>query len=142
MPTLKTEILNSVIEISFQEKEKEKLLKVINNFNERINDFKEFETKISNSKIFYLAALKAEDQIEEFKSILKLKEKELSNLNDQKNKLNSLIKEIIFLKDEIEKLNSKNLMLENINSKAINEMINMQDKLDKINKMILYKKND
>ena len=54
MPILKTEILGSIIEIDYQEAEKEKLLKIIKRFNSRISEFKEVYNKISDSKIIFL----------------------------------------------------------------------------------------
>ena len=39
MPILKTEILGSLIEINYEESEKDKLRKVIEKFNERLLDF-------------------------------------------------------------------------------------------------------
>ena len=63
MPTLKTEILGSIIDINYEESEKEKLIKIIEKFNDRLLDFDNLRGKISDKKILVLAALKAEDQI-------------------------------------------------------------------------------
>ena len=63
MPTLKTEILGSPIEINYEESEKDKLIKIIEKFNDRLLDFENLRGKISDKKILILAALKAEDQI-------------------------------------------------------------------------------
>ena len=81
MPTLKTEILGSLIEINYEESEKDKLRKVIEKFNERLLDFENLRGKISDKKILILAALKAEDQI--IDSSL-TKEKETEIINNQK----------------------------------------------------------
>ena len=40
MPTLKIEILGSLIEINYEEAEKDKLIKIIEKFNDRLLDFK------------------------------------------------------------------------------------------------------
>ena len=64
MPILKTDILGSVIEINFQEKEKKKLHRIINKFKARLEEFKDLEGKVTGSKIIFLSALKAEDEIE------------------------------------------------------------------------------
>jgi len=40
MPTLKTEILGSIIEINYQEAEKEKLERLISKLRKRISEFK------------------------------------------------------------------------------------------------------
>ena len=63
MPILKTEVLGSLIEINYQEGEKEKLQRIIAQFNNRISEFNKFKGKISDSKILFLASLKAEDKI-------------------------------------------------------------------------------
>ena len=63
MPILKTEVLGSLIEINYLEGEKDKLQRIILQFNNRISEFNKFKGKISDSKILFLAALKAEDKI-------------------------------------------------------------------------------
>jgi len=126
MPKIKIEILGSNIEISFQEDERKKLLTIIESFKERIDEFKDFAGKVSNSKIIFLAALKAEDQI---KDLLNSKNKLINNhknlLENQKN----LNKEIDKLKDENNLLNKKNEDLERIQILSI-------EKIDLIEKKI------
>ena len=95
MPTLKTEILGSIIEINYQEAEKEKLERLISKLRERISEFNHNAGQISDSKIIFLAALKAEDQLEEIENLLEKKDKEKKISNDQKNIINNLTKEII-----------------------------------------------
>ena len=56
MPKLKTEILGSQIEINYEEGEKDKLNKIIESFNKRLLDFRDLEGKVSDNKIFFLAA--------------------------------------------------------------------------------------
>ncbi len=90
MPTLKTEILGSFIEINYDNAEKNKLKKIIEKFNNRLLDFKNLEGKVSDNKILFLAALKAEDEIYDFtyesKSSLKKVEdiykKQIEKIND------------------------------------------------------------
>jgi len=137
MPILKTEILGSIIEISFQEKEKEKLLKIISRFKKRLKEFENIEGKINNSKIIFFAALKAEDQIEELENLLKLRDKEKVNVEDQKIQLSNLTKEIVLLKDKIIALNKKNSLLEITNSKATDAIENIEEKLERIHNNIL-----
>ena len=85
MPTLKTEILGSPIEINYEESEKDKLIKIVERFNDRLLDFDNLRGKISDKKILILAALKAEDQIID-KTLTKEKEEE--NINNQKKAIN------------------------------------------------------
>ena len=85
MPTLKTEILGSPIEINYEESEKDKLIKIVERFNDRLLDFDNLRGKISDKKILILAALKAEDQIIE-KNLTKEKEAEI--INNKKKEIN------------------------------------------------------
>ena len=73
MPTLKTEILGSIIEINYQKAEKEKLIRLIDRLSRRISEFNHNIGKISDSRIIFLAALKAEDQLEEIEYLLEKK---------------------------------------------------------------------
>ena len=142
MPILKTEILGSVIEIDYREEEKEKLIKIINRFKSRIEEFKEVYNKISDSKIIFLAALKAEDEIEEKKKINNFDNQNLKKNDFNVSSIDKLTREIVSLKDELDKLNKKNHLLEEINSKAVNEIDNIKNKIDKINNKILSKNNE
>ena len=95
MPTLKTEILGSPIEINYEESEKDKLIKIIEKFNDRLLDFENLRGKISDKKILILAALKAEDQIID-RSLTKEKETEI--LNNKKKEINiNDIRQIIWI---------------------------------------------
>ena len=66
MPRIKIEILGSKIEINYQENEYSKLLYLIENFKKRLNNFKN-DGRISTNTILVLSALKAEDELEDFK---------------------------------------------------------------------------
>ena len=103
MPTLKTEILGSPIEISYEESEKEKLIKIVERFNDRLLDFDNLRGKVSDKKILILAALKAEDQIIE-KNLTKEKEEEIINNKKKEININDITQEIIQLKDIVTKL--------------------------------------
>ena len=137
MPTLKIEILGSIIEINYQEVEKEKLERLIDRFNERIREFNHNIGQISDSKVIFLAALKAEDHIEEIEKLLEKKDKEININDDQKNIINNLTKEIISLKDQINKLESNKSIYEDINIKAFNTINTIEVQLDKIQHKIL-----
>ncbi|SVA74276.1 uncharacterized protein METZ01_LOCUS127130, partial [marine metagenome] len=104
MPTLKTEILGSPIEINYEESEKDKLIKIIEKFNDRLLDFENLRGKISDKKILILAALKAEDQIID-RSLRKEKETEIINKQKKEININDITQEIIQLKDIESKLN-------------------------------------
>ena len=137
MPTLKTEILGSIIEINYQEAEKEKLERLISKLRGRISEFNHNIGQISDSKIIFLAALKAEDHLEEIGNLLEKKDKEKKISNDQKNIINNLTKEIISLKDQISKLESHKSSYEEIDFKTLKNINTIEDHLDKILNKIL-----
>jgi len=137
MPTLKTEILGSIIEINYQEAEKEKLERLISKLRGRISEFNHNIGQISDSKIILLAALKAEDHLEEIENLLEKKDKEKKISNDQKNIINNLTKEIITLKDQISKLESHKSSYEEIDFKTLKNINTIEDHLDKILHKIL-----
>lgn len=137
MPTLKTEILGSIIEINYQEAEKEKLERLISKLRGRISEFNHNIGQISDSKIIFLAALKAEDHLEEIENFLEKKDKEKKISNDQKNIINNLTKEIISLKDQISKLESHKSSYEEIDFKTLKNINTIEDHLDKVLHKIL-----
>jgi cell division protein ZapA (FtsZ GTPase activity inhibitor) len=137
MPTLKTEILGSIIEINYQEAEKEKLERLISKLRGRISEFNHNIGQISDSKIIFLAALKAEDHLEEIENLLEIKDKEKKISNDQKNIINNLTKEIISLKDQISKLESHKSSYEEIDFKTLKNINTIEEHLDKILHKIL-----
>ena len=137
MPTLKTEILGSIIEINYQEAEKEKLERLISKLRRRISEFNHNIGQISDSKIIFLAALKVEDHLEEIENLLEKKDKEKKISNDQKNIINNLTKEIISLKDQIRKLESHKSSYEEIDFKTLKNINTIEDHLDKILHKIL-----
>ena len=137
MPTLKTEILGSIIEINYQEAEKEKLERLISKLRGRISEFNHNIGQISDSKIIFLAALKAEDHLEEIENLLEKKDKEKKISNDQKNIINNLTKEIITLKNQISKLETHKSSYEEIDFKTLKNINTIEDHLDKILHKIL-----
>ena len=137
MPTLKTEILGSIIDINYQEAEKEKLERLISKLSRRISEFNHNIGQISDSKIIFLAALKAEDHLEEIENLLEKKDKEKKINDDQKNIINNLTKEIISLKDQISKLESHKSSYEEIDFKTLKNINTIEDHLDKILHKIL-----
>ena len=141
MPTLKTEILGSSIEINYEESEKEKLIKIIEKFNDRLLDFENLRGKISDNKILILAALKAEDQIIE-KSLAKEKETEIIDNQKKEININDITQEIVRLKDIEKKLNIENSKLKNLISKAFNELDKMEKNIIDLTDKIISQSND
>ena len=107
MPILKTEILGTVIEISYEKNEYDKLNNLIEKFKIRLSQFPN-DGRASSNQILFLAALKTEDELEtmEKKINVDANEKDLQNKNIVIENLN---KEIILLKKELEKIQSSNI---------------------------------
>ena len=141
MPTLKTEILGSSIEINYEESEKDKLIKIIEKFNDRLLDFENLRGKISDKKILILAALKAEDQIID-RSLTKEKETEIINNQKKAININDITQEIIQLKDIESKLNIENSKLKNLISKAFSELDKMEKNIIDLTDKIISQSND
>jgi len=141
MPTLKTEILGSPIEINYEESEKNKLIKIIEKFNDRLLDFDNLRGKISDKKILILAALKAEDQIID-RSLTKKKETEIVNNQKKAINVNDITQKIIQLKDIERKLNIENSELKNLISKAFSELDKMEKKIIDLADKIISQSND
>ena len=137
MPIIETEIFGSKIEINYKKEEKEKLVILIDNFKNRLSEFSDLQGKVTDNKILFLAALKAEDSNYDLKEKLnfEIKEKQVSLLNNSK--LDDKIKEIIILKDSIIELKKRNQNLEDINKRAFDEIDEINNKLSSlINKVI------
>ena len=141
MPTLKTEILGSLIEINYEYSEKDKLEKIIEKFNDRLLDFENLRGKISDKKILILAALKAEDQIID-KTLTKEKEEEIINNQKKAININDITQEIIQLKDIESKLNVENSKLKNLISKAFSELDKMEKNIIDLTDKIVSQSND
>ena len=141
MPTLKTEILGSPIEINYEESEKDKLIKIVERFNDRLLDFDNLRGKISDKKILILAALKAEDQIIE-KNLTKEKEEEIINNKKKEININDITQEIIQLKDIESKLSDENSKLKNLISKAFRELDKMEKNIIDLTDKIISQSND
>ena len=141
MPTLKTEILGSLIEINYQNSEKDKLMQIIEKFNNRLLDFENLRGKISDKKILILAALKAEDQIID-KTLTKEKEEEIINNQKKAININDITQEIIQLKDIKNKLSIENNDLKNLISKAFSELDNMEKNIIDLTDKIISQSND
>ena len=141
MPTLKTEILGSPIEINYEESEKDKLIKIVERFNDRLLDFDNLRGKISDKKILILAALKAEDQIIE-KNLTKEKEEEIINNKKKEININDITQEIIQLKDIESKLSDENSKLKNLITKAFSELDKMEKNIIDLTDKIISQSND
>ena len=139
MPNLKTNILGTQIEINFNKNEQDRLHKLIENFKIRLKEFEQNRGKVSDSKIFLLAALKLEDELEELQALMKKITLD-KNQYVKQNKINEdLKKEIIILKDKLNENNLKDSQNKNSNQDILDEIEKIESTLEKIELKILSK---
>tara|TARA_B110000438_G_C15622334_1_gene567121 strand:+ start:146 stop:565 length:420 start_codon:yes stop_codon:yes gene_type:complete len=124
MPIHKIEILGSNIEINYQENQKDKLINLIDSFKKRLEHFPKNE-RTSNVTVLFLAALTAEDAIDELSK--KIQKNNINSLNslEEKNTIENLNFKIKILKDELDEiktLDSKKINSENILINYINDL--------------------
>ena len=135
MPIYKTEILGNKIEINYEKNDLEKLTKLINKFKERLNEFPN-KDRINKSTVIFLAALKAEDQLEEIKSLLDNQSNIIDENHNKNLTIEKLNKEIINLNDKLSNLNSSNASEKNNSKKIFNEIEKLDIDLKSIQKKI------
>ena len=135
MPIYKTEILGNKIEINYEKNDLEKLTKLINKFKERLNEFPN-KDRINKSTVIFLAALKAEDQLEEIKSLLDNQSIIIDENHNKNLTIEKLNKEIINLNDKLSNLNSSNASEKNNSKKIFNEIEKLDIDLKLIQKKI------
>tara|TARA_Y100001970_G_C14204059_1_gene842845 strand:- start:1286 stop:1723 length:438 start_codon:yes stop_codon:yes gene_type:complete len=139
MPNLKTNILGTQIEINFNKNEQDRLHKLIENFKIRLKEFEQNRGKVSDSKIFLLAALKLEDELEELQALMKKITLD-KNQYVKQNKINEdLTKEIIILKDKLNENNLKDSQNKNSKQDILDEVEKIESTLEKIELKILSK---
>ena len=137
MPTLKTTIFNSAIDINYEEGEKDKLLQLIENLNNRLKKYNHLNGKVSDSKIIILASLAIEDDLMEQKKLISEQSSISNDLNVKKLHVEKLSSEIISLKDKIHLLESK---LDERNNRDVlieNEIDEIDNQIENLNKSTL-----
>ena len=130
MPILKTEILGTDIEISYEKNEYDKLNNLIEKFKIRLSQFPN-DGRASSNQILFLAALKIEDELETMKKKINVNVNE-NNLQNKNLLIEDLNKEIILLKKELEKIKSSNISNIQDNNSVLAEI----KELEKITKLI------
>ena len=130
MPILKTEILGTDIEISYEKNEYDKLNNLIEKFKIRLSQFPN-DGRASSNQILFLAALKTEDELETMKKKINVNANE-KNLQNHNLVIEGLNKEIILLKKELEKIKSSNIS----NIQDNNSVLAQIKELEKITKLI------
>ena len=107
MPILKTTIFNTLIDINYEQGDKDKLLQLIENLNNRLKKYNHLIGKVSDSKIIILTSLAIEDDLMEQKKLISEQSSISNDLNIKELHVEKLSSEIISLKDKIHQLESK-----------------------------------
>ena len=123
MPIYKALILNKEINVNYDEKEKEKLLEAIKLINQKLKSHNNFDGKISDSKLLSFLAIKLQAEI------LSQNEKKLIEVNI-KNKLQVSNNENIQLNDQLVQLEKENSLLEKEKKTILQELTNLQSKVE------------
>ena len=143
MPILEINILGSKIEINYQEDEKERFKHLIEQFKLRLFKLENLKGRFADNKIMLLAALKAEDNIYEFKQTIDNQKKIIDSSNTQQKQIDNKIREIVNLKDQLLSLDKQNKKLEEQNRMTMNEIEKLNKKLiSLIDKIINTNNND
>ena len=137
MPTFKTTIFNSAIDINYEEGDKDKLLQLIENLNNRLKKYNHLIGKVSDSKIIILTSLAIEDDLMEQKKLISEQSSISNDLNIKELHVEKLSSEIINLKDKIHQLESK---LDEINKRDFlieGEIEEINKQIENLNKSML-----
>ena len=130
MPILKTEILGTDIEISYEKNEYDKLNNLIEKLKIRLSQFPN-DGRASSNQILFLVALKTEDELETMKKKINVNANE-KNLQNKNLAIEDLNKKIILLKKELEQIKSSNISNIQENNSVLDEI----KALEKITKLI------
>ena len=131
MPILKTEILGSEIEIIYEEVEKERLTKLINQFKKRLSEFPQ-NGKINDKAIIFLSALKIEDELEENKKLLLNNKIDKNKINEKSQIISKLNNQIILLKTEANEFYSNNIIESNKYLQILKKVQNLEKLIESI----------
>ena len=131
MPILKTEILGSEIEINYEEAEKAKLIKLINQFKQRLSRFPQ-NGKVNDKAIIFLSALKIEDELEENKKLLFNNNVDKNKINENSQIISKLNNQIILLKTKTNELHSNNVIESNKYLQVLDKVQNLEKLIESI----------
>ena len=131
MPILKTEILGSEIEIIYEEVEKERLTKLINQFKKRLSEFPQ-NGKINDKAIIFLSALKIEDELEENKKLLLNNKIDKNKINEKTQIISKLNNKIILLKTETNEFHSNKVIESNKYLQILKKVQNLEKLIESI----------
>ena len=124
MPILKTKIFNKLIELNYEEKDRLKLISLIENLNNRLKKYEKLNGKVNDSKILILIALELEDKLSDI-----ISDKNQQNLNIKEKNSESSSLEIIKYKDKL-------IELENVVNSKKDEEQDIYQAIDEIQKEV------
>ena len=107
MPKLSAKVFNQSIDINYENKDKNKLLQHIDNFNIRLKKYENLNGKVSDIKIIILAALEIIDDLSDKEKIILENNSILKSSPNRDSEVNRLSSEIVSLKDKINLLESQ-----------------------------------
>ena len=137
MPIHKTKIFNTTIDISYEKNDKNKLLDLISNLNNRIKKFSELSGKVSDIKIVILAALAIEDELAEINNTFSINKSLEGDINKSNLKIEKLNSEIVSLKDKLGLLESELAKKNHDDEIKENQIDKLTNELELLNKSIL-----
>tara|TARA_B100000579_G_scaffold353459_1_gene308184 strand:+ start:285 stop:713 length:429 start_codon:yes stop_codon:yes gene_type:complete len=137
MPKLSAKVFNQSIDINYENKDKNKLLQHIDNFNIRLKKYENLNGKVSDIKIIILAALEIIDDLsDKEKTILENNSILKSSLNKD-SEVNRLSSEIVSLKDKINLLESQISKNADGNDEIEKELEEISKILENLNKNMI-----
>ena len=131
MATLNTKIFNISIDLNYENNDKDKILNLIKNLNERLKKYERLKGQVTDSKIFILLCLELEDKISDLNVSLNNKKTHEKNFLAKDDKLESLTTDNLKLNDKINDLQKE------LNNKSEEEK-KIMDLIGIINKDIKY----
>ena len=132
MPIYRAKIFNQFIDLNYDERDKAKLLKLIDTLNNHWKKYKNLQGKASDKKIMILLALELQDVLFDLEDMQKINKERDKKINSKNNSA-----ELILHKDRINNLESK---INNFNSEfeEINKVLDeINSDLEKMSKSII-----
>ena len=134
MPDLEVTIFNQNLKLSYQEDEKERLIKAIGVLNESWNKFSKLHGKVSDSKIITLISLELQDLIGDYEHKQKLFKNNIDSLKkeieEKKRDLQNTIYKVNKFKIEIVIKEKEISKTENVLDEINHELLQIKTKIE------------
>ena len=137
MPIFKATIFDRSIDLNYQEKDKSKLLNLIENLNSHWAKYDHLKGKVSDSKILILLTLELQDALSDLKNNSRKKNDENVKSKPKDKEIKDLSKELINHKDKIINLELELKKL-NLEFKEVNLIVDeINNDLNKLSQSII-----